>query len=379
MLRLLPVSLLAALLVSTTQSALAANSCTLRFKETNLTTGTNPQAIVTGDFNKDGNLDFAVVDYNGGGAGSVSVFLGNGDGTFKPKADYAVGNGPDGIAMADVNGDGIPDLVTGNDTGFSVSVLLGNGDGTFQARKDYSTGRYPHWVTLADFNGDHAPDIVETNEGDNNVGVFLNNGDGTFAAMKTFTTPAEPYSVAAADFNGDGAIDLAVSGYGNSVVGILLGKGDGTFKTYKQFTTGPGPAVVLAYDFNGDKKLDLATADYNSGQTGSVSILLGNGDGTFGSHTDYPAGTGPDGLAIGKFNGDKFADLAVTDLIGGMLSILPGNGDGTFGAAQSFTTPEYPLGVAAGRFRGQNAKSEDVVISNDLATDATFFRNKGCR
>ena len=234
-------------------------------------------------------------------------------------------------------------------------------------------------MTLADFNGDHAPDIVETNEGSNNVGVFLNNGDGTFAAMKTFTTPSEPYSGAAADYNGDGKIDLAVTGYYNSVIGILIGKGDGSFKTYTQISTGTAPAVVLAHDFNGDKKVDLATANYNNGQAGSVSILLGNGDGTFATHTDYAAGTGPDGLAIGKFNGDTYADLAVTDLIGNTMSILPGNGDGTFGAPQSFTTPEFPLGVAAGRFRGQNRKSEDVVISNDLAANATFFHNKGCR
>lgn len=377
--RLLPLSFVAGLLVGTAAPSLAMNACKVRFGHKDIATGTNPQTIVTGDFNRDGNLDFALVDYNEGHAGSVSVFLGKGDGTFQPKVDYPVGSGPDAMATADVNGDGIPDLVVGNDTGANISVLLGNGDGTFQAQQAYNAGLYPHWVTLADVNGDHAPDILVTNEGDNDVGVLLNKGDGTFGTMKTFPTAAEPYSVAAADFNGDGRIDLAVTGYYDSVISILLGNGDGTFQTHTDIPTGLAPAVVLAYDFNGDRKVDLATVDYNNGQTGSVSIHPGNGDGTFATYKDYPTGTGPAGMAIGKFNGDKHADLAVTDLIGNSLSILAGNGDGTFGAPRNFTTPEFPLGVAAGRFHGQNGKSEDVVISNDLAADATLFSNKGCK
>src|SRR5438067_2544662 len=104
--RLLPVSFACAVLVGAASPAPASTSCTIRFKQTNLSTGTNPQTIVTGDFNRDGKLDFALVDYNGGNSGFVSVFPGNGDGTFQPKADYAVGAGPDALAAADVNGDG---------------------------------------------------------------------------------------------------------------------------------------------------------------------------------------------------------------------------------------------------------------------------------
>src|SRR5438105_364986 len=152
--RLLPVSFACALLASAALPAEASNSCMIRFRQTNLSTGTNPQTIVTGDFNRDGRLDFALVDYNGGSSGFVSVFLGNGDGTFQPKADYAAGAGPDALGAGDVNGDGILDLVTGNDTGESVSVLIGKGDGTFQAKQNYTVGLYPHGVVLADFNGD---------------------------------------------------------------------------------------------------------------------------------------------------------------------------------------------------------------------------------
>lgn len=350
--------------------------CTLKFKRTDYPTGTNPQSIVVGDFNKDGNLDFAHVDYNGGGSGSVTVFLGNGDGTFQGGVAYPAGNGPDALAVGDVNGDGNLDLVVGDDTGASVSVLLGNGDGTFATRQTYGAGGFPHWVALADFNGDGKLDIAVTNEGDNDVGVLLNNGDGTFGAMKTFPTALEPYSVAAADFDHDGRIDLAVTGYYANVVSILKGNGDGTFKSHVDIATGTAPAVIVAHDFNGDGATDLATANYNNGQAGSVSILLGNGDGTFQTHKEYQAGTGPDGLAIGRFNGDKFDDLAVANLIGGTMSILPGNGDGTFGANVDFPTDEYPLGIAAGRFHGNKKGNEDVIVTNDLSAAASFFFNK---
>ncbi len=384
MLRALSWMLLPALLLNPAVPATAQDApktCKLKFKASQLTTGKDPQTIVTGDFNKDGKLDFAQVDYNNGGAGSVAVWLGNGDGTFQAPVTYSVGSGPDALAVGDVNGDGKLDLVAGNDTSASVSVLLGNGDGTFQTQQRYGAGSFPHWVALADVIGDKAPDIVVVNEGDNTVGVLLNNGDGTFGAMTTFATNQEPYSVAAADFNHDGKIDLAVTGYYSSVISILLGNGDGTFKTHVDYNTGTAPAVVMAYDFNGDKKLDLATVDYNNGETGSVSILLGNGDGTFGAFADYTTGTGPDGLAIGRFNGDKFADLAVANLIGNTMSILPGNGDGTFGAPVSFDTPEYPLGIAAGQFKSKNKNEQDLVVTSDLATAATVFLNKskGCK
>ena len=363
--------------VSYAQDAVSVpGACKLHFKQKNYATGNNPQSTVTGDFNKDGNADFAQVNYNGGGSGSVDVFLGNGSGKFaKTPNVYATGNGPDALATADVNGDGNLDLIVGNDTQASVSVLAGNGDGTFQASKSYNVGLYPHWVTVADFNGDGKPDIAVVNEGNDSVGVLLNKGNGTFAAMKTYPVNSEPYSVVAADFNRDGKTDLAVTGYYNSVVSILLGKGDGTFGNHKDIATGTAPAVVVTGDFDRDGKIDLATANYNNGQTGSASVLLGNGDGTFKTHLDYPAGAGPDGLAVGNFNGDKFSDLAVANLIGNSISILPGNGDGTFGAPVDFTTGNFPLGIATGQFHGNGKKEQDLVVTNDLDQTATVFLN----
>ena len=363
--------------IPTSGSGAAVRACTLQFKQTNYTTGANPQTIVVGDFNKDGNLDFAQVNYNGGGSGSVDIYLGDGNGRFQKEPNvFATGNGPDALAMADLNGDGNLDLVVGDDTQAAVSVLLGNGDGTFQAHQNYTAGQFPHWVAVADFNGDKKQDIAVANEGGDTVGVLLNNGDGIFGAMKAFATGKEPYSVAAADINQDGKADLAVTGYYASVISILLGNGDGTFGNHKDQITGTAPAVVVAGDFNRDRKIDLATANYNNGQTGSVSVLLGNGDGSFQGHADYSVGAGPDGLALGNFNGDRFSDLAVANLIGGTMSVLPGNGDGTFGPSKDFSTGKYPLGVAVGQFHGGSEKKQDILITNDLNKTVTVFRNK---
>lgn len=353
----------------------AADLSMLNFQRTDYIAGTNPQSIAVGDFNKDGKLDLAVSNYSGGGAGSVSIFLGNGDGTFQPQVEYSVGRGPVVVMAADFNKDGKLDLVTANDTGSSVSVLLGNGDGTFPTRNDYVAGSFPHWVAVADFNGDGYPDLVETNEGSNNVGIFLNNGDGTFQGMKTYPTALEPWSVSVGDFNKDGKQDLAVTCYYDGDVCLLLGNGDGSFGRYTEYVAGNAPGVVVTADINRDGIPDLVTANYTSGNTGTAGVLLGNGDGTFKPVMNATAGLGPDGLAVGDFNGDGIPDLVVANLIGNNMSVLLGNGDGTFQAQQPFDTGTFPIGMVAVRLNGQAAGSDDIVAANDSAVSASVFLN----
>jgi hypothetical protein len=206
----------------------------------------------------------------------VSVLLGNGDGTFQAAATYDVGGNAFSVAVGNFNlkNNGYPDLVVANFGTTTLSVLLGNGDGTFQAAVPYEVGSNPVFVRVADFNGDGYPDLAVTNISSGTVSVLLGNGDGTFQAQATYDVGTEPYWVAVGDFNGDGKPDLAVANYGDGDVSVLLGNGDGTFQAQappSPFGSGASPDSIAVGDFNGDGKPDLAVADEGNSD---VSILL---------------------------------------------------------------------------------------------------------
>lgn len=325
--------------------------------KTDYATGSLPVSVATGDFNGDGNLDVVVVNENCApgpratcSAGSVSILLGNGDGTFQPHADYATGTQPVWVATGDFNADGNLDLVVvnqncpslscnSNDNSGSVSILLGNGNGTFQPQVAYITQTFPFAVVAADLTGNQVLDLVVAVRGcsacDGGLSVLLGNGDGTFQRrLQDFETTAPAgsgSSVTAGDFNGDGKLDVVIGGSVNSV---FLGNGDGTFVFDGTYTGGNG--TIVSADFNGDGKLDLASGGF---------ILLGNGDGTFQPAIQY----GPQGLdpasTVADFNGDGKLDLAIINLgcyaegtfpcqgVPGFVVIVLGLGNGTFPAA----------------------------------------------
>ena len=331
------------------------------FTRTNYDVGSQPDSVVVGDFNGDGRLDLAVAN---AGDGTVSVLLGRGDGTFQSPMQYTVG--PRGrfsqIAVGDFNGDGQLDLAVSNFGSNNVGVLLGKGDGTFRSAGSYKVGANPGAVAVADVNGDGKLDVVVANQNCNNghgpcgpgsVSVLLGNGDGTFQAHKEFATAMGPNWVTVGDFNGDGKLDLAVPCGGSrestSKLSILLGNGDGTFLGPVSYELNSNGASVAAADFNGDGKLDLAIAD----NMGFVSIFLANGDGTFRTRVDYPIGYHPWGsIGIGDFNGDGNLDLAVATNGPNLVTILSGKGDGTFlSSGAGSLTGLSPQGVAVGDFR----------------------------
>jgi serine/threonine protein kinase/predicted Zn-dependent protease len=352
--------------------------------------GNGPSSVAVGDFNRDGHLDLVVALNKVNATGTtVAILLGNGDGTFQAARTYPVGITPWFVAVGDLNGDGILDLAV--TSGGSLSVLLGNGDGTFQAAHSYSVGMSfnnlspaQNSLAIGDLNGDGKPDLAVVNSFGNNVSVLLGNGDGTFPAAPTYSAGSYPINVAVADFNGDGILDLAVTNAGGpragsspGTVSILLGKGNGTFEAAVNYPTGPCPGGVAVGDFNGDGIPDLAVANHNAFFTSStVSILLGNGDGTFQAAANYPAGQTPDCVVVADFNGDGILDLAVTShLFNGGVSVLLGNGDGSFQAPQSVAVGANPHAMAVGDFNGDGIP--DLAVANWSNNSVSIFLGKG--
>ena len=274
---------------------------------------------------------------------------------------FAAGNGPSQVVMADVNNDGKPDLVVSDALDNTVSVLLGNGDGTFQSPRQFQVGAllpegtvtlpevgtFRRGLAVADLNGDHNLDLVVTNPSSGDVSVLLGRGDGTFQPQRRFDATSSPNAVAVADFNGDGVPDLAVLATtgGTATLAILLGRGDGTFQPEQLW---PTPLInvnstddLQAADLNGDGRFDLLLT---GGASQQDYVYLGNGDGTF-RNIGSVIGAGPS-VVVADLNGDGIPDLVNANFYNSTVSYALGNGDGRFGPSQTVTVGEAPLAVA---------------------------------
>jgi hypothetical protein len=331
--------------------------------------GANPQAVAVGDFNGDGIPDLAVANT---GDNTITILLGQGDGTFINAGTLATDAAPVSIAVADLNGDGLLDLVVANRDGGTLTIFLGNGDGTFQPPQSIALGVSPTSVAVADFNGDGLPDLVIADPADGQVGVLLGNGDGTFQAPVFSPAGGDAVFVAVADFNGDGLPDVVTANSDSKTISILLGNGDGTFQPATTYLVDQLPVSVAIGDFNSDGLFDLVIA--NSGSN-DVSILLGNGDGTFQPAQNITVGANPLAVVVGDFNGDGLPDLAVANQGDNTVNVLLGNGDGTFQAALNFAVSTGPAAVAAADFNGDGAA--DLVTANSSANTVSVLLNAG--
>jgi FG-GAP-like repeat/FG-GAP repeat len=346
-----------------------------------ITLGNSTTQIVTGDFNRDGRLDVAIGYLNGSGftfTGGVSVLLGNGDGTFQSPADYPLEGSVSDLAVGDFNGDGRLDIVAEyyNDleSTSGVSLLLGNGDGTFQSPTDDPAAGSVTALVVGDFNGDGRLDLATGYEASDlataastfGVSVLLGNGDGTFRSPADYATAGSVTALAVGDFNGDGRLDLAADydfgvGYTGGV-SVLLGDGDGTFQNPADYPAGGSVTSLAVGDFNGDGRLDLAVGYiFDIGYTGGVSVFLGDGDGTFRSSVNYTTVGPVTALVAGDFGGDgrldvaagyEMFDPATFAFTGGGVSVLLSNSDGTFRSPVDYPAGGSVTALAAGDFSG---------------------------
>lgn len=421
------------------------------------TVGTSPFHVSTADYNSDGRPDIAV---SNSASNTVSVLLGTGASgsyTFLPKSDYATGTTPYGNASADVTGDGVTDIIISNYASGTLSVWVGVGNGSFSSRIDYPIGSgsniqdievadfdgngkvdvagpsrstmlslftffqkngvlipnhydvptygVGYYLASGDFNADGALDIVQSNytatgkisillNNNNNTGsfatkvdynttipnvagvavadfnndgkqdivacdrngaagtsvsVFTGVGDGTFNARSGYTTALDPWSVAAGDINNDGRIDIISGNYTASNISVLLGNGDGTFQAKTDVSTHANPRSVTIADFNNDKKMDVMTCSNNTGKAG---VMLGNGSGGFAAMVEYAIGGTVYNCRVGDFNADGNLDIAGANTGTGNIGLILGTGSGTFGAATTFPTLGLPVDFTIGDFSG---------------------------
>jgi hypothetical protein len=332
-------------------------------------TGAQPDSIAVADFNQDGIVDLAVANLAGN---SVTILLGNGDGTFTATAaSPQTGNQPLCLVAGDFNRDGKPDLAVANLADNNLTILLGNGDGTFTAApNDPETGSEPNSIVVGDMNGDGLLDLAVLNAGMNTVTVLLGNGDGSFTPSPlSAQTGSQPRSLLSADFNGDGNLDLATVNSDGSTLTILLGNGDGSFTPAPSPATSSQPLAAAVGDFNLDGKPDLAVVN---GQGSPVSILLGNGDGTFTPAATSPsAGSNAVFLSVADLNKDGNPDLIAVNQRNEQIAVLLGNGDGTFGSASNLASGAYPDWVAVGDFNGDGV--DDLSVANYSANSLSVL------
>ncbi len=346
-------------------------------------TGDLPYSVETADLDGDGVLDIVSPNTI---SHDVTVLLGEGDGTFAPARTFPGGDSPRTAVTGDFDEDGRPDVAVSNVFTRGVSILKGDGRGGLGPPVGHAVGEQPRTVITTDLDGDGHLDLAVVNRRDDTVSILLGRGDGSFVTAKSFPAgdrlseggDGDAYDLASLDVNRDGTPDLAVANRASNNLSLLIGNGDGTFRPGAIYPAGTTPYAVAAADFNGDRDPDLAVAN---GDSRDISVFLGRGDGTFDRRPRQGAGVAAFALAVADLDGDGDQDLAVarnpnTKYVdgkdyAGSASILLGRGDGSFGAPRDHGVGPRPVAIAADDLDGDGRP--DLATANRGTDDISVL------
>lgn len=330
----------------------------------NFSAGTSPNGVAIGDFNNDGNQDFAVASQT---SSNVTVWLGNGTGGFTSGANFPTGGNAFSIAVGDFNNDGKQDMAACNRSpANNVAILIGDGLGSF-TRTNVGAGSSSIQAVIGDFNNDNKQDLVTANNTSNNVTLLLGNGAGGFASGGTFAVGTAPDGLAVGDFNSDNNQDVVTTSSNTSNLSLLTGNGAGSFATAVAIPAGSVSGKITTGDFNGDTHQDIAFSTFSASRT---TVLLNNGAGGFTSAGTFN-GSLTNGIDVGDINGDGNQDVAVANSGGGSVSIIRGNGTGGFSTPTTLSAGSFTTWVAIGDFN--NDGRQDIVACNSIAGHASVF------
>lgn len=339
-------------------------------------TGLNPDCIDTGDVNDDGRLDVVVANFS---SSNVSVFLGNGDGTYQTPLTFPVSANPSSLIVTDLNDDCKLDIVTSSFSANNICSLLNtglNGANTvsFGAPVLSPAGNGIKAIAPYDFNGDGSTDLVIANSGSNNISLIISNKDGTFGNERTFAVGASPVALAVGDVNKDGSADVVIANSGSNNISVLLRTEEPgcIFARQAIYDVGTNPSSVALGDINGDAVLDVVVTNRGSD---NVSLLLGNGNGTFKAQTTLSVGKSPASVAVGDLNGDAFPDFVVANSGSDNISIFLGNGNGTFAPQINYNSQFGPTYVKLANVNGPNAFMADILIADLTSSDVRILLN----
>jgi hypothetical protein len=362
---------------------------TSRFRAVTVPAGPRPRWITVADLNHDGRPDLLIADAPEDRDGFITVLLGNGDGAFLPAPGSPVpaGHLPNDIAVADMNGDGHPDLVIADHQSPYVRILLGDGTGRFRLAPgspvDVHSYPHPHAVVAADFNSDGHPDVATDSWGNNQIELLLGDGSGRLLSPGTFfPTGRRPYErLRSADFNRDGHPDIVTTDLDAGTVSILLGDGRGRFTNASgsPFPAGAKPWEVALADINGDGNTDLVLIPYQRDIAGPaqniVTVLRGDGHGSFHPMSSPPldlaACRGPNSVAAGDLTGTGRTTIAVACAESKTLMLYDRSANG------SFTASSMPIAggwgsVAIARLTA-DPRAALITANNDNATITLYF------